>query len=207
MRRSLAVLTIAGTALTLSLSAQSRIARAPDSSEHPFVSHGWISLDLTAGEYRIVGTAADRIRLEWSTRDPDDLHRVQATADVDGDRARVRLDGPLHHFQARIEVPMESALEVRLSAGELRIEDVVGDKDVRLNAGELRIDVGDPEDYGRVDASLMAGELRAEPFRINKDGLFRSFHWEGDGAHRLRVKQLAGEIDLYSEAGLVASRR
>ena len=66
------------------------------------------------------------------------------------------------------------------------------------NAGELRIDVGRPNDYERVDGSVWAGELHAEPFGIDTEGLFRSVDWNGDGEFRLRARLKAGELHLYS---------
>ena len=110
------------------------------------------------------------------------------------------MDGPANEFHAVIEVPARTDLHLRLSAGELSIEDIVGDKDIRLHAGEVRVDVGNPATYRRVRASVWAGELRAEPFRRRTGGLFRSLDWRGDGEHDLRVRLKAGELRLYSKS-------
>ena len=152
---------------------------------------------LSAGGYQITESPDNRIRVRWSVRDQSQLARVEADAEVDGSEARIVLDGPTHHFQATIEVPSRSDLFVRLSAGELSIEDIVGDKDIRLRAGELRIEVGRPEDYSHVEASVWAGELSAAPFRVAKGGLFRSFEWRGDGEYKLRARLRAGELRLH----------
>ena len=99
-----------------------------------------------------------------------------------------------------IQLPHESNLDVRLTAGAISIEDIRGDKDVRLRAGDMRVDVGRLEDYGRVDASLWAGDIYAVPFQAFKGGLFRSFEWSGMGRYRLRARLMAGKIYLYSKA-------
>jgi len=125
---------------------------------------------------------------------------------VDGSEATIVLDGPSNNFRVTIEVPARSDLSITLSAGELSVEDIVGNKDIRLNAGELRIDVGPPDDYGRVEASVWAGELRATSFRKVTGGLFRSFDWRGDGEYSLRAKLKAGELNLYSKSNEVVSR-
>ena len=172
-------------------------SRPSDSLETAFVANGRITIVLSAGGYQIMESPDNRIRVRWSVRDHSQLARVEADAEVDGSEARIVLDGPTNHFQATIEVPSRSDLFVRLSAGELSIEDIVGDKDIRLRAGELRIEVGRPEDYSHVEASVWAGELSAAPFRVAKGGLFRSFEWRGDGEYKLRARLRAGELRLH----------
>src|SRR6266581_3155658 len=54
--------------------------RVSDSLERPFAANGRISMDLSAGEYRITGADDDRIRLEWAVRDPEQLSSVKARA-------------------------------------------------------------------------------------------------------------------------------
>ena len=110
-------------------------------------------------------------------------------------------DGPDEaNVRGAIQVPARTDLYIRLTAGELTVEDVQGNKDIRLHAGEIRIDVGRPEDYQRVRASVWAGDLNAEPFHVTKGGLFRSFDWNGRGQYRLQARLKAGDIRLYSKA-------
>ena len=196
-----------GTVLVVTPAAQSRSQPRPsDSLEAPFVASGQISMDLSAGQYRISASPDNQIRLQWSVRNRDQLRGVEAYTDVDGSDATVVIDGPSNNFRVAIEVPARSDLSIRLSAGELSVEDIVGHKDIRLHAGELRIDVGHPEDYGHVEGSVWAGELQAAPYRIAKGGLFRSLDWRGDGEYRLRARLKAGELHLYSKSAEVVSR-
>ena len=95
-----------------------------------------------------------------------------------------------------IEVPKSSNLYVRLPFGDLNIEGVSGDKDVEMHAGDLNIEVGNPADYGHVDASVNAGDLSAGPFGETKDGLFRSFEKSGTGRYRLHAHVGAGDLNL-----------
>ncbi len=196
-----------GTVLVVTPTAQSRSQQRPsDSLEAPFIASGQISMDLSAGQYRISASPDNQIRLQWSVRKRSQLRGVEAYAEVDGSDATIVLDGPLNDFQVTITVPERSDLSIELSAGELSVEDIVGNKDIRLNAGELRIDVGHPEDYGHVEGSVWAGDLKAAPFRIGKEGLFRSFDWRGDGEYHLRAKLKAGELHLYSKFAEVVAR-
>jgi len=174
-------------------------SRTSDSLERAFVANGRIRMDLSAGEYRISGSPDNRIRLDWKVRDSDQLWRVKTRVDVRGSDATVMTDGPSNHFKVTIQVPARSDLYVRLTAGELRLERVEGNKDVELHAGELDIDVNRAEDYHRVDASVWAGEIHADPFNVTKEGLFRSFDWRGHGPYRLHAKLKAGEVRLFSK--------
>jgi len=92
---------------------------------------------------------------------------------------------------------MHSNINVRVSAGELHVGNLEGNRDIKLRAGELKIEVGSPEDYAQVNGSLWAGDIQAGPFNTNKSGLFRSLKWEGDGGHSLRFKVRAGEVKIY----------
>src|SRR5687767_10897055 len=118
-----------------------------------FPSGGTVVLDLSAGDYRITGSRDNRIRVEWRTDDPDDDARVQVRTDVKALRATVLTDGPVKGFDVRIELPQKSNLVARLSAGELDIRGIEGDKDVTARAGDINIEVGDRDRYRRVNAS------------------------------------------------------
>jgi hypothetical protein len=106
--------------------------------------------------------------------------------------------GPKNDLTIIVRIPSETDLDARIPAGEVEIRNVHGNHDVSLSAGELTMDVGDPDDYAYVKASVIAGELDAGPFDEHRDGLFRSFRKEGDGRYRLNVHVGAGEIRLES---------
>jgi len=155
-------------------------------------------MDLSAGSYRISGSSENRVRLQWRVRNPEELSQVRARADVRDRDATITTDGPGNHFAVDIQVPSRADLYVRLTAGELTVEGIEGNKDIGLHAGELDIDVGRPEDYHSVSASVWAGELHANPYRENKEGLFRSFDWSGKGPYRLEARLKAGEVRLHA---------
>jgi hypothetical protein len=189
-------LTAAALALAATLPAEQP---GPSSSlERRFEPGGQVKMDLSAGEYHIVGSDEDRILIEWSVRDAGRLSEVRVSADVDGSKATIRSRGPSNHFSVTITVPSRSDLDVRLTAGDLEIEGIEGNKEIRSRAGDIDIDLVRPEDYARVEASLWAGDLRAEPLGITKGGLFRSFEWEGKGRYGLYVSLLAGDVRLYA---------
>src|SRR6476620_1468674 len=132
------------TAAMLGATLSAQDVRPSASLERPFVPNGLVKMALRAGDYRIVGSTQDRVRLDWSIRDAEALAKVRARADVRDHEAKITTDGPGNKgLRFTIEVPSRSDLYVRLTAGDLTIEDIRGNKDVELRAGDLDIDVGE----------------------------------------------------------------
>jgi len=199
MRAWLAAAIVGATLAAGAVSAQD--TRTSSSLERPFPSNGRVTMDLVAGDYHVTGSTENRVRLDWSVRDADKLARVEARAEVRERDLRITTNGPSNnHLKFTIQVPNQSDLYVRLTAGDRTIEGIRGNKDVELRAGDLRIDVGRAEDYNKVDAGLWAGDLKASAFQVYKGGLFRSFDWTGGGPYRLHAHLLAGDLYLYSKS-------
>jgi hypothetical protein len=201
MRNNIVAAAIVGAALVAGTAAQStQEARTSDSLERSFVSNGRIKMDLSAGDYSITGAPGDKIRLEWKVQSESQLSRVKVRADVRGADATISTESPSNSkFKVVIQVPAQADLYVRLTAGDLRVESIRGNKDIEVHAGDVDIDVGRPEDYKHVDAALWAGDLTAAPFNVYKEGLFRSFDWNGSGSYRLHAHLMAGDLRLFSK--------
>ena len=112
-------------------------------------------------------------------------------------------DTPRSNFKATIEVPKAADLvHLVLSAGELLMSAITGNKDIESTAGNIEIAVGDPGEYSSVDASLKAGDINAGVFASgSKSGLFPHFTWSGKGNRyyprqaRRRQPDLAGQVE------------
>lgn len=164
--------------------------------EAKFLSGGQVRLHLCPSGARIVGRDADVLRVTYDARHggSDD---VRVRLQVSGNRAGIRVTGcPHNNFEITVEVPKSSNLYARMFAGQLDVDEVSGDKDIEIHAGELNVEIGKPEDYRRVDASVLTGEVDAPPFNVSKGGLFRSFDQNGPGKYRLHAHVGAGQIDL-----------
>ena len=173
-------------------------AAPPSSIERHFGQGGRVHMNLSASESYVRAAAGDRITVRWETKKPKQMKGVKVSIETKDGEATIKTDGPHNGFRVFIEIPARSDLYIRMSAGELHVEGIEGNKDVELRAGELHIDVLDPESYERVDASVRAGEVDAAPFNISKGGLFRSFQWRGNGRYRLHAHLTAGELTLDS---------
>lgn len=187
---------LAGAFFCLSVSSLLAGKEFTDSLETQFVDGGEITVKLTAGEHEILASPDNQIRVHWrvNSGDRDD---VDARTDVNGSSAIIDVDGPRKNFHTVIEVPQRSDLTVRLSAGELHVGNVEGDRDIKLRAGDLNIEVSEASNYAHVEGSLWAGDISAGPFDEAASGLFRSIEWNGAGEQELKFRLYAGEVRIY----------
>jgi len=198
MKTALLATTVALTTLAASTVA-TRAAQSTSSQpvDKAFAKGGTIVMNLSAGDYRIEGRADDKIRVDWRVDRSADAERVRTKVDVKAARARIETtsarNGGVHYT---IEVPSRSDIEIDLSAGDLEVRGIEGNKRIESWAGDLSIDIGRPDQYRQVEASVRAGDLSARPFNVSMGGLFRSFTRSGNGPYSLRVKLVAGDLTL-----------
>jgi hypothetical protein len=184
-----------------------RWVEANDIVNHPFstdfAAGGKLRLCVRSGEVRILGTAEPRISVEidgWNAHD-ERTRKLKVKFRQTGPDGELRVSGgPKEDLTIIVRIPSETDLHAEIPFGEVEIDNVRGNHDVQLSAGELTMDVGNPDDYAYVKASVLAGELDAGPFDEYRGGLFRSFRKEGDGRYRLRVHVGAGELRLESRS-------
>jgi hypothetical protein len=170
-------------------------AAAAGVTERQFVSGGTVRLELDAGEYEIVGSRDERIRVTWDDRRKNT--DVTLRIDVKASRATVRTDTPWNDgAKIRIELPRRTNIVLRLSAGDLDISGIEGSKDISAQAGDVTIDVGSRDQYRYATASVRVGDLNADAFNIRQEGLFRSFEWTGKGKYELRAHLTVGDLKL-----------
>ncbi|HLK52225.1 MAG TPA: hypothetical protein VKU42_02150 [Candidatus Angelobacter sp.] len=164
--------------------------------EKDFVSNGKVEMTLESGSYEIRPSSDNRIHVRWNEASSKSV-RARVNINLNDKFADIHVENTPHdHFDATIEVPAETSLRIRMTAGNMTVSGIKGDKNIELNAGNLKIWVGDSKDWGNVDASVVAGNVDASPFSANKSGLFRSFNWNGPGHYRLHAHLMAGNIDL-----------
>jgi hypothetical protein len=178
--------------------AAAAVAEEPQAmAEHKVAPGSSIRLHLESGGYQIQASDADKVTITYRTRSGEDLKQVHVDMKENGSVLSVYVrHTPNSNFNATIEVPRRSNLWVRLTAGDLVVEDIEGDKDIESRAGDVVIEVPHPEQYGHADGAVWAGDINASAFAIAKGGLFRSFDHYGPGKYRLHVHLLAGDLSL-----------
>jgi hypothetical protein len=162
-------------------------------AEKPFAAAGSVEMQLEGGIYEIHPASGDRIRVSFGG------NTGGATAEVTTVGAHANLsvkDTPHNNFKAAIEVPQTTDLVLRLTAGNLDIGGITGNKDIDSKAGNIEISVGHSDDYSSVDASVNVGNLDAGPFGQADPGIAHHFTWSGRGKYTLRVNLGAGNLEF-----------
>jgi hypothetical protein len=156
-----------------------------------------LRLNLRSGEILIVGTDDNKITVDLAGKNADKIQDVKGRLSVSNNVAELHLSGgPKNELQIIIHLPKNSDLTARIFAGDVSVQDVIGNKDLELHAGQLTIAVDKPEDYGHVDMSVNAGEVDAEVFGDSKGGLFRSICRETEGKYRLHAHVGTGQLSI-----------
>ncbi|HTQ95455.1 MAG TPA: hypothetical protein VMH89_01540 [Candidatus Acidoferrum sp.] len=156
-----------------------------------------LKLLLRSGEILIVGTDDNKITVDFAGKNADKIQDVKGRLSVANNIAELHLTGgPKSDVQIIIHVPKNSDLTARIFAGQVNVQDVIGNKDVELHAGQLTIAVPKSEDYGHVDMSVNAGEVDAEIFGDSIGGLFRTISHDFTGKYRLHAHVGTGQLSI-----------
>src|SRR5690348_2848661 len=188
-------------ALLLFAATISRLTAQQSSSEsrveRKYVSGGTIRMHLNAGGYDIMGTDSNAIVVTYNGGSLEKTRKIKVNIQTGDSVAELWVkETPHSNFHAAIEVPRRSDLWIRLTAGDLKVGDIEGNKDVEVYAGEVEIRIAHPEDYGHRDISVTTGSIDAPAFDISKGGLWRSFRENRAGKYALHVHVAAGEVTL-----------
>jgi len=103
-----------------------------------------LKLELTSGDYKIEAGQSDKVVIVSQTKNPDDRSKVRFGVNTTPGEASVKVTGP-KEYSAKIQIPQNINLNIRLNGGKLTINSIDGDKDIESNGGQLNIDVKRPE--------------------------------------------------------------
>lgn len=197
-RPILAIALTALTALALFATTKSDVVLTGKSHmEFDCPTNAQLRLHVRSGEILIVGADDNKITVDLAGKNVDKIQDVKGRLSVANHVAELHLTGgPRNELQIIIHVPRNSDLVARVFAGDVSVQDVVGNKDVELHAGQLTISIEKPGDYGRVDMSVGAGQVDAEVFGDSKGGLFRSVSKESGGKYRLHAHVGTGQLSV-----------
>lgn len=158
-----------------------------------------LKLDLSSGDYRIAPGDSNRVVIISQAQDLKGSKKPRFGVDTSPAEAAVRVEAP-KDYAALIQVPATSNLKIRLNGGRLQVNGISGDKDIESSAGMVTIDMGRPENYARVDASVDIGHIEATPYQVVQEGFGRSFERQGPGSYRLHAHVGTGEIRLLASS-------
>jgi hypothetical protein len=148
----------------------------------------------------IVGTDQAAIHVSCTSGDEGDAQRIRIQFQGNPEDETLTIKGDLRkgdNVKVRIEVPRKTSLRVEMSAGEIKVEEIEGDKDIQLHAGQISVSSTRPWNYRNVDVSVSIGEVNAPMYGAQKGGFFRSITKQTpDGEYSLHAHVITGGIDL-----------
>ena len=168
----------------------------------PLRSSALLTIDSRPAGLEIVGTDQETIHITCHGGDNQDAAPhilLQFSPNSDGGKLTIEGSHVRHdnNLQVRVEVPWKTNLRVYMPAGEVKVEEIKGDKDIDLYAGQITVSSAHEWNYRSVNASVAIGEVRAPMYNADKGGFFRSItKTASDGEYRLHAHVTTGEIDL-----------
>lgn len=182
--------------------------RCGEPLDAPLHAHGSLTIDSRPAGIEVVGTEKEAVHVTCSGDDASIEHVKLRFAGASG-TGKLTVSGergPHNNLKIRVEVPRRTNLRIEMSAGQVNVNDVDGDKDIELYAGQITISSSHEWDYRRVDASVDIGQVNASAYGVNKGGFFRSFTRKSKGGeYLLHAHVMTGQIDLVAPGGRVAS--
>jgi len=154
-----------------------------------------LAIELSSGDYQIVPSDSDSIAVVYHGQALDES-KVEVQIASGHGQNYLKIAAPKSDFHAVIEVPRHTDLRVRMTAGDLRVGEVEGNKDIEMRAGSLELNAIRPQDYAKTDFSVRLGDLRAPSFNTTKSGFRRSFRTSGPGKYRLHAHVGVGDLTL-----------
>ena len=168
----------------------------------PFHARSLLEIASRPAGLEIVSTDEEQIHVTCDTRRNDGENaahiRLRFWPNATGGKLKIEGEHLRHEngMQIRIEVPKKTGLMVRMFAGEIKVEQVAGDKDLAVGAGQITV-TNHNWDYRSVDASVSIGQVNAPMYNANKGGFFRGVSESTkDGQFRLHAHVTTGQIDL-----------
>ena len=158
-----------------------------------------LTIESRPAGLEIVGTDEAVIHVTCTGKDAEEAEQIRLRFFGNQDVGKLTIDGGSHegNFQVRIEVPRKTSLKVRMSAGQVKVEEIAGDKDIDLYAGQISIASARVWDYRNVHVSVDVGEVNAQAYGAEKGGFFRSFSkHSAAGEYSLHAHVMTGQIEM-----------
>jgi hypothetical protein len=170
------------------------------SDAREFVAGGFVHVRLSVGDMHIRRGDSNKISLRYTikSRHERSVKEAHVDFDVHGRDATIEFHSPSGsntQFDVEVEVPEKTNLDVHDKVGDVRVEDVEGDKDLTLGVGDIRVANG-REAYRLVNASAGIGDVNGEGYGETSGWLGKKLKYRGDGKYELRAHVGIGDITL-----------
>jgi hypothetical protein len=166
-----------------------------------FVAGGMLHVRLNVGDLHIKRNDSTKISLHYTvkSRRESNLKEARVEIDVRGRDANIEFHAPAGgntQFDVELEVPQNTNLDVHEKVGDLRVEDIEGDKDLELGVGDIRVTTGRTA-YHLVRASTSIGDVSGgDGYGETSGWLGKTLKYHGDGKYELHAHVGVGDISL-----------
>jgi hypothetical protein len=165
-----------------------------------FVAGGMLHVRLSVGDLHIKRGDSTKIRLHYTVKSRRESHLKDAHVDfeVRGQDARIEFHAPTGgntQFDVELEVPASTNLDVHEKVGDLRVDDIEGDKDLELGVGDIQVAVGRSA-YHLVRASTSIGDVSGDGYGETSGWLGKTLKYRGEGKYELQAHVGVGDITL-----------
>lgn len=165
-----------------------------------FVAGGSVHVHLSVGDVEVRRGTSNNITLRYTVKSRRESNVKDARVDFDvrGNDATIEFQAPMGgntEFEVELEVPPNTNLDVHEKVGDLKVEDVEGDKDLELNVGDIHITDGH-SGYRLVRASAGIGDVNSDGYGETSGWLGKTLKYHGDGKYELRAHVGVGDITL-----------
>jgi hypothetical protein len=165
--------------------------------ETNLASGATVRLHLRNGDYRIVGSDADKISVRAEGKNLSGARKIKIDVRRSGNDVDLKLSHVAkNELQVTIAIPKATNLYTRMRGGDLLVEGIAGDKDLEMIGGDLTIQVGDPAEYRHVDLSVRFGDISGDQFGEPRGTMGNSVHQDGGGKYQLHAHLMAGDLIL-----------
>jgi len=169
----------------------------PQGFEANLASGTNLRLHLHDGDFRIVGSDAEKISIHVDGKNLEQAKNIQIHLKHSGNAVDLTLSHvPKKELQVTIEIPRSTNLYARMRGGDLAVQGITGDKDLELTGGDLTIQVKNPEEYAHVDFSVKFGDVSGTQFGDPKGWIGNSVRKDGNGKYTLHAHVMAGDLVL-----------
>lgn len=170
------------------------------SDAREFVSGGFLHVRLSVGDMHIKRGDANRISVRYivKSRRERNVKEARMDFDVHGNNATIEFHAPSGantQFDVDIEVPQNTNLDVHDKVGDLKVDNVDGDKDLNLGVGDIRV-ANEHAGYRLVHASAGIGDVNGAGYGETSGWLGKTLRYHGEGKYELRAHVGVGDIHL-----------
>jgi hypothetical protein len=165
-----------------------------------FVSGGYVHVRSTVGDVHIKRGDSNMIRLEYrvKSRSEHSVKEARVDFEVRGNDATIEFHAPSSgntSFEVELEVPQNTNLDVHEKVGDLRIDQIEGDKDIDLGVGDIRV-AAEQSRYKLVRANTGIGDVHSSGYGETSGWLGKTLKYRGEGKYELRAHVGVGDIHL-----------